>query len=146
MLKKLLIIIALLMLTACGSTGKAITDVFRPMPWLLEHYPENAPEPYKQGWQHGCESGMAAMTNDYYRTFYRFKNDPEQVRNPVYYKPWKDAYNYCRHYVYAPLRESQLRNVLPNVGTQDMYHAKIPGLTNALQYHSLFGGHGAQKW
>ena len=89
---------------------------------------------------------MAAMTNDYYRTFYRFRTDPTQVRNPIYYKPWKDAYNYCRHYVYGPIRESNLRNVLPNVGTKDLYHSVIPGINRGIHYERIWSGRSPQQW
>lgn len=76
---------------------------------------DGSPE-YKQGWKDGCETGLSSMTNDYYRAFYQYRVDVNLVNNETYYRAWKDTFNYCRHYAYGTLKESDLRMKLPGAG------------------------------
>ena len=39
-------LIMLSVLTSCAGSVKKVTNLFRPMPWLLDHYPEGASEPF----------------------------------------------------------------------------------------------------
>ncbi len=90
-------ILLCLMLTACPKV---------PVPpwqrWMLEGPPKGKEyHPlYVEGWKDGCHTGFGAMGNQYYRFFYNFKQDPHKAQNRIYYKGWKDAYDYCQHYVY----------------------------------------------
>lgn len=141
-MKHVYLIIALSFIT----TGcDAVKTAFRPMPWLLDQYPKDAPTDYVAGWKDGCESGMASMSNDYYRTFYKFKSDSTQVNNSDYYIPWKDAYNYCRHYVYGPLREANLRTKLP-LGPQSDFYNTPDSPTSAIFMQRLWSGEGSDNW
>ena len=84
-------------LTACnlgGSDIRPLNPPFMPAP------PEGGPQEFQHGWRDGCETGMAQHGTDIYRSSYKFKQDPNQVLNPIYYKAWKDAENYCRSYIY----------------------------------------------
>lgn len=132
----------LLVLTGCES----VKNTMRPMPWIFKHVPDNANEDYKMGWTDGCESGLAGMTNTYYQTFYKFKTQPEMVRNPDYYKPWQDAYNYCRHYAYAPIRESDLRQNLPSSKESKWFDTPFEGIGRTMSIDALSDGHGPQQW
>lgn len=89
-------------------------DFAKPMSWIFDHMPEDAPNNFKRGWRDGCESGMSSMTNTAYKTFYSFKQDPQLRRDPTYYKTWKDTYTYCRHYVYGTVRQGNQRMNLSN--------------------------------
>lgn len=131
----------MVLVSGCEGTKKAL----RPMPWLLEQYPKDAPKDYVDGWQAGCESGLASMTNDYFRTFYKFKSDPSRTTVSLYYKPWKDAYNYCRHYAYGPLRESNLRQKLP-VGNQGEYFDTPDSPLAPIFIQRLWSGEGSDQW
>ncbi len=84
----LLWVVALFFVTACHS----------PTPALLSNVPEGPPE-YQQGWKDGCESGLTTYGNDWYKSFYSFKQDRKLVDNDTYFKVWQDAFNYCRHHV-----------------------------------------------
>ena len=86
-----------LLLTACSLGGAEI----RPLnPPFMPSPPEGGPQEFQQGWRDGCDTGMAQHGTDIYRSAYKFKQDPSQVMNPIYYKAWKDGENYCRSYIY----------------------------------------------
>ena len=101
-----------IILTLCGCYNAP--DAVKPMSWLLDQVPKDAPEAYKQGWLDGCESGMSSMTNTAFKTFYSFKQNKQLRADPNYYKIWKDTYTFCRHYAYGTLRQANMRMRLPN--------------------------------
>lgn len=96
------------------ATATALSGCFnvpaamKPVPIGLQEAPEDAPEEYQLGWNHGCESGLAAYGNQYYKTFYDFYYDPQLIRNPTYSKAWKDRYAHCRAMVNRTLRDGLL--------------------------------------
>ncbi len=55
---------------------------------------------YVDGWKDGCETGVAGNTNAFYKYFNDFKQDAYKAQNEIYYKGWKDAFNYCGRYIY----------------------------------------------
>ncbi|MCB2081341.1 MAG: hypothetical protein H6908_02825 [Hyphomicrobiales bacterium] len=65
----------------------------------MAHAPADAAPEFKQGWDDGCESGLHAYGNDYYRAFYKFKQDLKMVRHPLYFRAWTDGYQYCRSFI-----------------------------------------------
>lgn len=68
---------------------------------MFSHGPKegDGPPEMVQGWQDGCQSGTQAYGWDIYKTFYPFKQDARLVSNRLYMTYWRDAYNYCRHYL-----------------------------------------------
>lgn len=102
----------LCLLTACEGAP----DKIKPMNWVFNQMPENAPPTYKVGWQDGCESGLTVKSNDLYRTFYRLKQNTDLIHDPYYYNAWKSSFDYCRAYVYGMLKEADMRNDQPNSG------------------------------
>jgi hypothetical protein len=112
-MKPILIVIIFTLLSGCYHAP----DVLKPMPWIFNMMPKDAPNTYKRGWKDGCESGMANMTNSFYRKFYTFRQEKSLRDDATYYKAWKDTYNFCRHYAYGTLRESDQRTRLPNAQT-----------------------------
>ena len=97
-----------LLLISCADVEKSL-KFLRPLPWVFELVPKNAPPLYRKAWLQGCETGLASMSNDYYKTFYTFNQDTSLITNEIYYKTWKDTYTFCRHYVYAYLKDANLR-------------------------------------
>ena len=79
--------IILLITTLAGCTS--VPDSMKPMSWVFDQVPPDAPENFKQGYKDGCESGFSSMTNTAYRGFYHFRQDPILRKDPVYYKTWK---------------------------------------------------------
>lgn len=96
-LLSLFMLLAVIAGTACtfnGASPRPLNPPFTPAP------PPDAPQEYRQGWLDGCETGFGAHGLDVYRTNYKFTQNPSLVMNPVYYKAWKDAENYCRTYIF----------------------------------------------
>lgn len=71
----------------------------RPRPSTLPKPPKDAPKEYQEGWNNGCESGLAVYGNDFYKTFYGYKVDVGMLKNKTYYKAWNDAFHYCRAFI-----------------------------------------------
>lgn len=69
-----------------------------PRPLRLAKTPDGPPN-FKKGWEDGCETGMATESNTFYKSYYKFKQDPYMVTDPVYFDTWVDAFRYCRDYV-----------------------------------------------
>ncbi|MEM7617231.1 MAG: hypothetical protein AAF195_02490 [Pseudomonadota bacterium] len=122
------IVILSLLLVNCKSD---FGNKFGPAYWIFDLAPKNAAPEYKQGWLDGCETGLASMTNDFYKTFYTFQQTNEMLGNEVYYKAWKDTYHFCRHYSYGILRESDLRMNIP-----ENFKAEHGSLNNVFTYGS----------
>ena len=146
------IIAGLICMTAgCYNTPTAL----KPGAWMLDQVPKNAPPNFKQGWLDGCQTGLASMTNSYYKTFWHFTQSATLRRDPLYYKTWVDTYNFCRHYAYGTLRQANVRMKLPeesNVfqnnlfGTEGIFESGIlqnrgPGTQNlVLENWGVTGG------
>jgi hypothetical protein len=120
-MKHIFLLSGLLILVGCYNNP----DYLKPAPWVFKQMPSDAPNNYKRGWRDGCESGFSSMTSTTYKTFYSFKQDAKLRDDPVYYKAWKDTYDYCRHYIYGTIRQSNQRMDLPN---------------NLSEFHSTFMG------
>lgn len=87
------------MIAACSPSNKPIVGA----PWmqkLMNDGPANSPPLFKQGWQDGCQSAMAAQANHYQKLFYDFKQDPELSMNDEYYTGWKTSFEYCQRYLF----------------------------------------------
>jgi hypothetical protein len=105
MTRLIYIFISLFLLAGCYNNP----DVLKPMPWIFNQMPKDAPNNYKRGWKDGCESGLSTMTNSLYRKFYSFRQDNSLRNNTSYYKTWQDSFQFCRSYAYGTLRESNQR-------------------------------------
>lgn len=97
--KTVIVLLLATSLSGCFDLERFQNFGWKPKPAFIGHAPENASPVYKKGWEQGCESGLAAYGNYYYKTFYHFTHDPELIDNGQYYKAWGDAFNYCRAYV-----------------------------------------------
>lgn len=109
-MRKLIYIFLIFLLSGCVmQTSKSTFDFKKPgaptMKWMYDGPPPRkdgkAYEPlYVEGWVDGCETGVSANTNAFYKFFNKFKQDSMKAQNEVYYKGWKDAFNYCGRYIY----------------------------------------------
>jgi hypothetical protein len=81
------ILIALFVISSC-----------KPVPQGLKLEPLGAPPLFKRAYHEGCESGLAAFGNSYYKTFYKFNKDMSQLDNDLYLNGWQKGYDYCRRY------------------------------------------------
>lgn len=98
---KYIIILCIAGFSLTGCAGKMMFsehNFFAPKPFLEGKPSKNAPPEYTAGWNDGCTTGNSTMVMNYYKSFYKYKFDPAMIDNAVYYKAWKDAYTYCRHY------------------------------------------------
>src|SRR5690606_32020607 len=89
--------IIMMMLAITGCYGQ---NFYKPVPFRMGRPDPNveAPEGYMDGWNDGCETGLSTMVQSFYKSFYKYKINMKMIDHPVYYKAWKDAYTYCRHY------------------------------------------------
>lgn len=132
-MRKCFLLIFIIFLASCSLSDTP--DILKPMPWLFKQVPENAPNKYKEGWKHGCESGLASMTNSYFKSFYKFRQNKKLITNKSYYKAWKDTYDFCRHYAYGTIRQADNRYRLPH--QQPRFLATFMGTRNILDYGLL---------
>jgi hypothetical protein len=109
-MRHIILLSVLFVLTGCYNNP----NTFKPAPWLFKQMPEDAPNKYKRGWTDGCESGLSSMTSTTYKSFYSFKQDAKLREDPSYYRAWKDTFDFCRHYIYGTIRQSDQRMNLPN--------------------------------
>lgn len=100
MMKKPLI--TMMIMTMLGFTLSACSSdsVMAPKPFGMTGPERDAPEAYLAGWDDGCQTGMSTMSTTYYKSFYSYDIDHHMMDNPEYYRAWRDAYTYCRHYVF----------------------------------------------
>lgn len=103
LMKNIFTFFLIMFLTSCAARLKPSYD-------LVISYDESAPPEWKLGWQQGCESGLSAYGNDYYKTLYKFKQDVSMVKNEYYFKAWNDSFNYCRASINRSLAGDYKRN------------------------------------
>lgn len=83
-------ILMIFMLSGCASESFKFTSAYS-----LDLEPPPGPPEYTKAWKDGCETGVAANTNDFYKFYTRVRQDPELVKSELYRRVWTDAYNYC---------------------------------------------------
>jgi hypothetical protein len=96
-MRPVLLVLILVMLSVTGCS--ALDKIIRPKPFNLGKTPEGSPI-FQKGWDEGCESGLHVYGNSFYRGAYSYKQDINLINNQEYYRAWKDAYTYCRWYVW----------------------------------------------
>ncbi len=94
--------LALYLLLAClGSCTYKTSKILpgRPSKEFQESLAEASPE-FAQGWQDGCEAGMAGASNTFYKMFYR-NNAVDGFKmgsSNDYSTAWNNAFWYCLRY------------------------------------------------
>jgi len=69
---------------------------------------KDAPADFKQGWSDGCEAGMSAGSNTFYKIFYRQNKADgyKMVASPDYKAAWGNAFWYCYRYDHVKQKSS----------------------------------------
>lgn len=80
------ILLSVLLLTAAAGC--------RPS-YLLTVDPAGPPE-YNLGWEDGCDTGLAAEGDWYYKVMYGFKKRPEMAASDQYKQGWNEGFSFCR--------------------------------------------------
>lgn len=76
-------------------------NLWKPRPIGMAEVDPNAPPNYQQGWNDGCDSGLAAYGGSSYTwTGYKFKQDYTKLDDKEYYGAWQQGWLYCRWYVW----------------------------------------------
>lgn len=127
---KWVVFLVSILLSSCHAAPDSIKPLWRQ---VAPQMPQNATENYKRGWKDGCRSGLGNMTNSWYRTFHRWTQDPVLIKDPTYYKAWKDTYTFCRHYAYGIMRQSNTRS--RNQNAIQSFHERMLGGHNPLEYN-----------
>ncbi len=72
------------------------------MAWMEEGPPPQEgvvyPELYVVGWKQGCQTGISSNTTHFNKFFYKYEQDSKLIMDDVYYRGWKDAFDYCQRY------------------------------------------------
>lgn len=142
-MSKVIYISAIFLLSACALGGGEVRPLYPP---FMPRPPEGGPQEFQQGWQDGCETGMAAHGNDVFRSSFDFTQDPSLVLNPIYYKAWKDAENYCRTYIFEySIRSLDVYCTLDGLNNdcEGNTARSVPflgGSTDTLGYSAIGGG------
>jgi len=93
--------IALLLL---GNAAEA--SLFKQFKWIkpygidygmVDGAPDGSPV-FRAGFQQGCHSGISAVGNGIYKTFYGFEFNPQMVYNQDYNIGWDLGFRHCRWY------------------------------------------------
>jgi hypothetical protein len=105
MLNYLAIMVLCLSLTSCSLFQQFVN----PRPLGMSETPDGSPI-FKQGWEDGCETGLNAYGNEYYKNLHSFQQDPYLIHDPEYYRAWNDSYQYCRWYTWVWVRPWQGMN------------------------------------
>lgn len=101
------ILLALSVLLLAGCTGNFIT---KPKPLLLETEISYGPPEYRQGYQDGCESALAAYGNSYQKSFYSLQKNAGYQNNRMYNQVWKDSWAYCYMWIFVANRQANDSN------------------------------------
>lgn len=111
MKKVILTILCIVFVTGCEAIKHGMTHPGPPwQAWMYEGPPpgrEYTPV-YVHGWKDGCHTGAAASGNHYYKFHFDFRQDAILAQNAVYYKGWKDAFDYCQRYLFQYQRRPVL--------------------------------------
>ncbi len=109
MKKKFLVTLIILMSCTLFSCSKKIGDMLpnRPNKGGVE-LDESASTEFKQGWEDGCEVGMSAGSNTFYKMFYRNNaSDGYKMTSSADYKTaWGNAFWYCYRYDHIKQKSS----------------------------------------
>jgi len=71
-----------------------LTSGCRPM--YLNTVDPTGPPAYQLGREDGCDTGLSAEGEWYYKVMYGFKKRPEMAANDQYKQGWNEGFTFCR--------------------------------------------------
>ncbi len=76
---------------------------------MLDTRPPEGPDIYQKGWADGCESGISSANQLIQFAFktHQYSLDEQLVYDPMYWRVWNDAYNYCAFSVMSEIKYAQ---------------------------------------
>lgn len=104
--KNLFIVAMLCCLISCA---KAIGEMLPERPDNF-NIGEDASAEFKQGWADGCEVGMSAGSNTFYKMFYRNNavDGYKMSSSPEYKTAWGNAFWYCYRYDHVKQKSGKI--------------------------------------
>lgn len=97
-MNKIIFLLIVIVLTSCKSY---VAEIFPERPThKMDDYVANTSPEFQQGWRDGCEVGMSAGSNTFYKMFYRNNRvDGYKMAGSSDYKTgWSYSFWYCyRH-------------------------------------------------
>ena len=101
-------ILILLLIFSTASCSRKISKYFPNRPDTDFQIDPHASPDFKQGWEDGCEVGMAGGSNTFYKMFYQNnKADGYKMTGSSDYKAgWGAAFWYCFRYSYVKAKSS----------------------------------------
>jgi hypothetical protein len=115
MLKKSILTILLLLLSACNNSS--FRAVFEP------NLPKDGTPMYQYGFKQGCNTGMTVYGNDIVRIKYSTDVNPQLMQNKTYRNAWKLGNRYCRFHVSQMQMEG---TIMKDFGTPVIPNRMIP--------------------
>jgi hypothetical protein len=102
------LLIFCLFLIECSSTKGSIKSSLRKRPDHTMKVDVNASKDFKDGWSDGCEVGMSAGSNTFYKGFYENnKVDGNRMTSSSdYEQAWSNAFWYCYRSDYVRQKSS----------------------------------------
>lgn len=107
--KKYFTAILLVAVSLClSSCSRKIADIFPERPDKSFEADESWSPEFKQGWKDGCEVGMSAGSNTFYKPFYRNNavDGYKMTSSSEYKNAWGNAFWYCYRRDYIKLKSS----------------------------------------
>lgn len=93
------LILILLLISSCDPRIAQYLPE-RPHRSIIPALENEASPDFIQGWKDGCESGMSAGSNSFYKMFYRINKVDgfKMVKSGDYNTAWNNAWWYCVRY------------------------------------------------
>lgn len=101
-MRKLLTILIITLVSGCGH------NPIGPKPVFLDTELNYGPEEFREGYNDGCESALAAYGNSMQKTAYSLSKNAKYETNRVYNQVWKDAWNYCYMWLFVQNRKDSM--------------------------------------
>lgn len=99
---KILIVVCFSMTLLLTSCKREMGRIFIERPDTAFDFDDSASVDFRQGWDDGCEVGMSAGSNTFYKMFYRSNkiDGYKMVGSSDYKNAWNSAFWYCYRYDY----------------------------------------------
>ena len=111
--------IFLLFVLLCGSyaCSKKIARFLPNRPDSNPEFYEGASVEFKKGWEDGCEVGMSAGSNTFYKMFYRSNavDGYKMTSSSDYKTAWGNAFWYCYRYDHIKQKSSVWGSVFKGI-------------------------------